>query len=340
MSAQYESIKNIGYFEGSVFWFAYGRQALERGLQLLGLSKGDNVLVPEYICNVIISAFHDLGINIAYYRIKKDLIPDFNDAEKRINGNTKAFLCVNYFGFPCPHDAVREFCDYHRLFFIEDNAHGFFSKYKGIWLGMHGDISITSIRKSLPIPHGAILRVKNETAAIAGCESMKRTYSVRRYILVYYLKRLMSLFIKQIMKHNDSEHRRYWINSSHHMPDHLMDIQCNYLIPRIVQATSYERFYAKRIKRYREIIKFIEDQKIFTGRLLYKKIPEGIIPLQIPVVINKQGSGKRDILEVINRSGMSASYWPDLPEEIIAAPDQYHIANYYKNNLIHFLVNA
>jgi len=332
----FNSIKKNGYLDGPVFWFAYARQALAAGLQILGLRAGDKVLVPDYICNVIESAFYDLNIKIIYYPIKTDLTPDFDEIEKKTDKETKAFLSVNYFGYPGPMERIMAYCSYHNLFFIEDNAHGFLSKNGDQWLGRYGAISITSIRKSFPVPHGAILRINGNPAGSIFPPPIKNLSNKKHRVSVYYLKKLLKRFLPQFFKKPSMEQRWSWVNVPLAIPDKYMEIGFNGFVKGIVQFINYKSFCRNKINQYEALVQFIKNQKIFSGRLLYDTLPDGVVPLQIPVVLNDQDQNRSDLLTLLNRKGIASSYWPDLPDEVIANPDRFPVANYLKDNLIHF----
>lgn len=339
--------KRIGsedFFNDHTLWFAYGRQALHYGLSVLGLTVGDTVLVPEYICSVVESSFAKGGINITYYRIKEDLSPDFVDIEKRIDKRTKALLTVNYFGFPGPIQEIKEFCAAHSLFFIEDNAHGFLNKTKGQWLGTFGDIGFTCPRKTVPLIHGAILYV-NPTLGKRVSPPERKGYKVSKSSLkffIYYLSRVLLHMpvspFPQIRSHLRRKKVSLWGNALHDLPDKFMEIRLNLLVPVIIKLLNYQKVYKNKMEKYERVTAFLREQTLFSGELFFKDIPEEIIPLQIPFLLNHGEKDKSELLTVLNQNGVGAFYWPDLPQRVFSQPDRYPMANYLKNNLLHFPV--
>jgi len=160
---------NSGFFpffnKKNTFLFGFARAALYEGLKIMGIKEGENVLVPSYVCNVVVAPMRRLNIKVKFYEIDSNLVPLWKSLEEIIDSKTRAMLIVNYFGFPNDLATARDFCDKHGIYLIEDNAHSFLSSDNGKPLGSAGDISLFSFRKIVPIPNGAALVVNNQLLA-------------------------------------------------------------------------------------------------------------------------------------------------------------------------------
>ena len=104
-------------------YFSHGRTALKYGLQYLGLKKGDNILIPEYICDVIIDPINDLKIKPIYKKIKSNFEIELDDIKKKIKKYTKAILILNYFVFVERNKELTNYCKNKKIYLIEDNCH-------------------------------------------------------------------------------------------------------------------------------------------------------------------------------------------------------------------------
>jgi perosamine synthetase len=142
---------NRRYF---TFW---ARNALYHGLQVAGLSPGDEVLVPAYVCKVVPEAVASYGAKVQFYRVGRDCQPDFADIEAKTTKWTRALIAVHYFGFPQPISELADFCKRRELFLIEDCAHVLQSEVAGRPLGSFGNASIFSLRKFYPVFDGGEL---------------------------------------------------------------------------------------------------------------------------------------------------------------------------------------
>lgn len=140
-----------------VTYYGSGKAALRDGVAAIA-EPGQNVLVPAYLPDAVVEPFRELGLEPRYYRIQETLEPDLVDIERRIDADTVAVMSVNYFGFPQPGlDELTALIDRHGCYHIDDNAHAPLSVDEGTLLGTRGALGITSLRKLLPIPDGAIL---------------------------------------------------------------------------------------------------------------------------------------------------------------------------------------
>jgi dTDP-4-amino-4,6-dideoxygalactose transaminase len=331
-------------FGRDTLWFAYGRQALRHGLRILGISAGDKVMAPDYICNVVESAFGDLRIEIDYYNILEDLTPDFKDIEKKMSVKTKALLTVNYYGLPAPLETIRAFCTAHKLFFIEDNAQGFMSQKGGQRLGSFGDIGFTSVRKSIPMIHGAVLHINpglGLTIFPPLDQEFKVSKSAFKYFLYYMFKYCLNWNcppFSQIKRAQRKNKKSHWGNAIHEQPDRFLDIRLNPVVPVLMNFLNYPKIMENKRKKYGRVLTFLREQSLFAGDFIIKDVPPETVPFQIPFLIKDEKLDKGELLSFLNQNGVEAFYWPDLPQTVVDGPDLYPQANDLKNRLIHFPV--
>jgi hypothetical protein len=143
--------------------FAHARTALWYGLQQLPMKRGQTMLVPDYICEVVLHPLQDLGIRVVFYPVNDNFAPDWEIIEKiQINKPAQAFLLVHYFGQPQDIERAKAFCNQNGLLLIEDNSHGYGGTLNGQLLGSFGDLGISSPRKQLRSPSGGILFLRGK----------------------------------------------------------------------------------------------------------------------------------------------------------------------------------
>ena len=139
--------------------FFWARNAIFHGLRALGLSPGQKILVPAYVCAAAIEPIEHFGAEVGFYAIRRNCTPDWADIESKIHGNVRAILAVHYFGFPCDIARFRALCDRCNLFLIEDCAHVLEGVPSPHRFGEFGDFSVFSPRKYLPLFDGGTLRL-------------------------------------------------------------------------------------------------------------------------------------------------------------------------------------
>ncbi|PLX88218.1 MAG: aminotransferase DegT [Desulfuromonas sp.] len=140
-----------------VYYYYLARNALWNGIDLLGLSPGDEVLMPAYHHGVEVETLLRKGLKLRYYRIGADLQVDFDHLREILTERTRCLYAIHYFGFPQSNEKLSAFARQHQLLYIEDCALALLSGSEEQPLGMAGDLSIFCLYKTLPVPHGGLL---------------------------------------------------------------------------------------------------------------------------------------------------------------------------------------
>ena len=123
--------------------------ALEMAAILLNIKPGDEVIVPSFTFVSTINAFVLRGAKPVFSDIRKDTLNiDESLLEGLITKRTKAIVVVNYAGVGCEMDAIMNILKKYNIPLIEDNAHGFFGKYKGKYLGSFGVMATQSFHET------------------------------------------------------------------------------------------------------------------------------------------------------------------------------------------------
>jgi dTDP-4-amino-4,6-dideoxygalactose transaminase len=134
------------------FAFASGRIALRAAIDALGLSAGDEVVVPGYTCVVVANAIRAAGcvpvfadIELQTYGLDKDAL------RRAISSRTKAVVVQHLYGFVARDlDATLEAARTDGLAVIEDCAQAAGARLRGRNVGNFGDIAIFSGDPSKP----------------------------------------------------------------------------------------------------------------------------------------------------------------------------------------------
>lgn len=81
----------------------------EMALRLLGIGKGDEVIVPAYTYTASASIVDHVGAKVVFVDVQKDSLEmDYDQMEAAITQNTKAIIPVDLGGVPCDYDRIRE----------------------------------------------------------------------------------------------------------------------------------------------------------------------------------------------------------------------------------------
>jgi perosamine synthetase len=118
-----------------------GTLALHLALAALGIGRGDEVLVPSYVCRSVLNALAYAGATPRLCDVNED---DHNisffEAQRKRTRRTRAVIVAHMFGCPAVVDRFKEL----GLFVIEDCAHAIGAEHKGRPVGSFGDLAVFS----------------------------------------------------------------------------------------------------------------------------------------------------------------------------------------------------
>jgi len=139
-----------------------GTTALHLALMALNVGKGDEVIIPSYICQSVMNAVNYTGAIPVLADIDSDFEnKGYNISAKTIKSlitkKTKVIIVAHMFGVPADIDSIRKIAP--KIFIIEDCAHSIGAMYKGNKVGSIGDISIFSFYapKVITTGHGGMV---------------------------------------------------------------------------------------------------------------------------------------------------------------------------------------
>ena len=304
--------------KGNVLLFGYARIALLAGMAKLGLKEDDIVLVPNYICNVVLAPMHYLNLRVQFYDVDRELRPDWSSVKKNMCEKAKALLVVNYFGFPNDMDQARAICDHYHLHLIEDNAHGFLSSNGCRPLGTYGDISIFSFRKMICVPNGAALVFNNVDSLPENhsysCYAAKGGRSILRFFARSGLSTLECFF--GFKRHTaplakdlcDNPHQDQY--EEYEITKYLgfMPQVSKYLMERI----DFGRHAAERREMYKQWVAFFQNcDDCYSDEIeiLWPILPEGVVPHVFPLL----AKNRADLIRSYWQQGIQCFPWPFLP---------------------------
>jgi len=269
-----------------------GRAALKLIVTSLKLGKKDEVLLPSYLCREILDPLLEEHVQFTFYRVGDTLSVDADDIDDRISRNTKALLFIHYFGFPQPAtEKIRSLCDRRRIFLIEDLVQSFLTTFHGKPLGSAGDVTVSSYRKWIPLPDGALLGINNVGFSVLPASKSSRDAHL------YAKNRIYAMRLK-------GEHL-----SRRSVPKHLFreafTAADNYLTTTPIRISDYSRamldrfdFEAIITRRRRNFRRLLRASNRFkTVKPIYNDLPAGVCPLGFPVLIRNRNAMKRALIK-------------------------------------------
>lgn len=149
-----------------------GTTALEIAVQALGISQGDEVIMPTF--TIISCAMAVTKVGAIPVLIDSDIETwnmKVSEIEKKITARTKAIMLVHLYGLPAEVDEILELANKYHLKVIEDAAEMHGQTYIGRPCGSFGDISIFSFypNKHITTGEGGMIVTDNKDLAARCC---------------------------------------------------------------------------------------------------------------------------------------------------------------------------
>ena len=142
-----------------------GTVALHVALLALGISEGDEVIVPTltYIASVNAIKYCN-AVPVFTDSSYDDWQIDPVDIEKKITNKTKAIMVVHLYGHPCDMTRIMEISKKYNIPVVEDCAEAFGSKHHDKLIGTFGDISTFSFfgNKTITTGEGGMVITNSE----------------------------------------------------------------------------------------------------------------------------------------------------------------------------------
>ena len=138
-----------------VFTYWKGRVALYAYLRALGISDGDEVIIPGLTCVVVPNAIIYTGATPVYADIRMDtLTMDPIAVRQCISRKTKAIIIQNTFGLSADVELLVNMAHELGIAAIEDCTHGFGGYYNGKPNGTIADAAFYSTQWNKPFSTG------------------------------------------------------------------------------------------------------------------------------------------------------------------------------------------
>jgi dTDP-4-amino-4,6-dideoxygalactose transaminase len=271
------------------------------GLRSLGIGEGDEVLLPDYLCESVVTPVEVVGATPRFYRVSRELRFEAAEAMGMATARTRAIVVIHYFGMPGPvRELVRGAGD-RKIAVIEDCAHALFSAD----LGQHGDVAFFSPWKSLPLPDGGLLRTREAVDA-----GLPRLGSVRVSARSAYR---MLPGVESFVGWTP----RTWALRSGGFRDRMhREVSGASVVPRLGSALSWTLFQGADAATIRDVrranyLALLEAALDCPWCLpLFGDLADGVCPLGLALVVERRDQ----VLDQLLRAGVNArTYWHQLP---------------------------
>jgi len=312
--------EGFGFAEQDAIFTYQGRYAVHLICQLLQIGAGDEVIVPAYNCGAEIDPFVWAGAKVTFYRIDERAAIDIDDVKRRVTPATKIIYVSHFFGWPQEMEVLVKLCKEKGLFLVEDCALCLFSKGPDNTIGRTGDAAIYSFVKSLPLPDGGALVLRNK-------KLLRERISFRQPRFCNVLLNSLPLLKKGFMNSNKlwqrHEFTRHLLNKSWLKESTAQDHEIEREMPKgnyfdsqkigwsiskvskgIISTTNPHKIFEQRRSNYQYLHNAL--QKLSSISFLFEFLPDNVCPLAFPIYVHDRNQWA-DELEA---RGILVGGWP------------------------------
>jgi len=231
-----------------------GTAAIHLGLELLGVSSGDEVLCQSFTFSASANPIMYLGATPIFidsekstWNISPVLLREAIENRLSIGKKPKAIVAVHLYGMPYLVDEVREIADEFEIPIVEDSAEALGSTYKGVNCSSFGDIGILSFNgnKIITTSGGGALLTHNEE----------------------YKKK--AIFLATQARDNAPHYQHSHVGYNYRMSNVLAGIgrgQMEVLDERVAARRNNFEFYRKSLGHFNEVEFLNEPEGFFSNK--------------------------------------------------------------------------
>ena len=330
--------------------FTYqGRYAIYLICQLLHIGAGDEVLVPAYNCGAEVDAFVWVGAKVIFYRIDNRAAIDTEDIIRRVTPSTRLIYVTHFLGWPQEISDLAKWCKKRGLFLVEDCAQALFSKGYKNTIGRLGDAAIYSLVKSLPVPDGGALVLKNKdmwnetkffrpprhrNILLNSLPLLKKWFMHKNIFWQHFeftRKLLIKSWLRRPMDKNQNCEIQRKLPKSNYFDGQKVDWSISRLSKEILNKIDPDKIVKIRQRNYHRLYNKLRN--IPCIQLLFYDLPNDVCPLSFPVFVKDRNRW----CNALEDKGIPVGGWPSYHRgfDLKEFPEACHL----KNDLLTLPVN-
>ncbi len=282
-----------------------GRAAISIALEHAGITKNDEVLIPAYHCESMISPAIWREATPVFFKVNLNTSIDINDISLKITARTKAIIVTHYFGFLQDLTRVRKLCDQHKIVLIEDCAHAFFGSFKHQAVGSIGDYAIASSMKFFPCYDGGILASSSRPLDNISLTKTDSIFQIKAFFniverAIYYkrfglagkavnvvvkIKEWLWNSIKSIRGAHDTTNSPASSDGGYGLEENWIHKSTSFISSFIIRNSNATRIIEKRKQNYQKIHHALSQLK--TAKPLFDDMDDNFVPMVVPLFVDE-----------------------------------------------------
>jgi dTDP-4-amino-4,6-dideoxygalactose transaminase len=301
-----------------VHYYYMGRNGIYFLARLWGL-RDQEILMPAYFHGVEVDTLLAAGAKLRFYPVDINMRARPEDIVSRLTRETRVIYVIHFLGFPGPVEELTEICSRRGLTLIEDCALSLLSKLGDRPLGSFGDAAVFSLHKTLPLPHGGALVVRNLTAASdtgvkrpSLISTLAYTASALRRDLVFEggLFHNMLRKVKQMGRRVSGRLGVVPVGSEH------FDVtKANLAMSRLSHWVMAHQDYDMIVERRRRNFLHLLHRLREISRPVFTDLPSGVCPLFYPLRVRDKSA---ILPQLLDRGVDAVNFWSTTPSMVPA----------------------
>lgn len=264
--------------------------------------------MPTYFQGTEIDTLLAAEYKLRFYAIDDNFTVDLADVERKLDGDVSALYIIHYFGLPQPLAPIEAFCRAKGIALIEDCALSFLSKDGDTWLGSRGDISLFSIYKSVPLPHGGYVVTKNPsqpaelTPPPSFSTALQTADLVAQHIRGASFNGVVSRLWNLTHRVREGIANKTVVSGTITLNTKTLSYSASRLVPHMMRLVDPKSV----IERRRDNFALLHSRLRDLSPLPFEKLPIGACPLFYPITVSDK---RRFRSELAQRGIGSVNLW-------------------------------
>ncbi len=273
----------------NVYTYSSGRAALFQILKCLRNEKSiSKVLLPDYLCSSILVPVKKLGLDFAFYPIDEqlDLYPkEFSELYTK----GVAVLLINYFGLKDLQEQINTIRSIdEQAIIIEDDVQAYYEFLKPL----NGvDFKFTSLRKTLAVPDGGLVKTKYHLTDVSTPNSFGQ-YKAAAGLL-------------KSMREGNFNDKIYLdlFEKGESLIDEELELGMSPLADKLYYFANEDHVKIRRLNNARYIVNKLKE----IGIIPVLPIIEDHVPLFIPIILNNRDDVR---MKMFQQEVFCPIHWP------------------------------
>jgi perosamine synthetase len=277
-----------------------------------GLS-GQEILFPAYFHGVEVETLVAAGVKLRFYPVHAGMRVDTAEIRSCLTPQSRAVYLIHYLGFPGPVEELSAWCREQGLLLIEDCALAMLSKLGELPLGSFGDAAIFCLYKSVPVPNGGALLLRNPGVARLAKSNPPSLVSTIAYTAKAFWRNTEvtagnKQAVKELTRSVSKPLRIVQVGGDHFDLSHA-NLAMSPLCRRILAGQKFETIVHLRRRNYLRLLHHLRH----ISPPVFPELPPGICPLFYPL----QTRNKRTVLDHLLERGVEAvNFWSPISSVI------------------------